>query len=62
MIVVWLFLRVYLQFVIMVFPDHTHLLFLYGLPIVEASRLFTKYTHFFTVVTKQNKYFIQDGI
>ena len=37
MIVVWLFLRVYLQFVIMVFPDHTHLLFLYVLSLVEAS-------------------------
>ena len=32
MVVVWLFLampRVFLQFVIVVFPDHTHLLFFY---------------------------------
>ena len=40
MIVVWLFLivrRDCLQFVIMVFPDHTHLLFLNRLVIVSSS-------------------------
>ena len=40
MIVLWLFLivrRACLQFVIMVFPDHTHLLFLNRLVIVSSS-------------------------
>ena len=39
-IVVWLFLMVRwacLQFVIMIFPDHTHLLFLNRLVIVSSS-------------------------
>ena len=39
MIVVWLFLRVpwvCLQFVIVVFPDHTHLLFLEDPPLSDS--------------------------
>ena len=39
-VVVWLFLAVpwvYLQFVIVVFPDHTHLLFLTGRLLISQT-------------------------